>query len=145
MNQVYDLVRTPVVNENGEAQRDKWGFVVWQRTQSGGFDEDFSRLTRKQKEHLLFLVTTRIVEWESKAADIWGESMLSKGKYEERFSLAFDSPMSGTVDDRKAVGNIDAADERYFALFMAVLSRKADALVRSMNNLAQRLKDSLAF
>jgi hypothetical protein len=36
---------------------------------------------------------------------------------------------------------MEAADERYFAIFESVLSRKADAIVRSMERLSQRLKD----
>ncbi len=145
MYRVYDLVRTPEVDGNGEVVRDRFGLVQWRRTPDGSYEEDFSRLTRAQKENLLFLITTRIFEWEQRAAAIWAEAMLSKAQWEERFSIGFDAPMSGTVDDRRAAGNLDARDERYFAILQSFASRKAEALVRSLTLLSQRLRDSLSF
>ena len=71
--------------------------------------------------------------------------MFAKAQWEERFSIAFDAPMSGTVDDRRAAGNIDAREERYFAIFLSLYSRKADSIVRSMELLSQRLRDSMTF
>lgn len=144
MNTVYDLVRTAETDENGEVVRDRFGFTVWKRTPSGSYDEDFTRLTGKQKEDLLFRITTRLFDWEQRAADAWGEAMFAKAQWEERFAIAFDAPMTGTVDDRKAAGNIDAREERYFAIFMSLYSRKAEAIVRSLSLLGQRIKDSMA-
>jgi hypothetical protein len=144
MYQVYNLVREPDVDtKTGEIKVDKFGMTVWKRTPSGGFDEDFTRLGRRQKEDLLFKITTRLFDWEQRAANIWMDSMVAKAQWEERFSIGFDAPMAGTVDDRRAAGNLDARDERYFAIFQTALSRKADAIVRSMTLLAQRLKDSM--
>jgi hypothetical protein len=143
MNQVYDLVRTPEVDEHGEVKTDQYGFTVWARTPAGGYDEDFTRLSLKAKEDLLFKITTRLFAWSQRAADAWAEAMFAKSIWEERFSLGFDAPMSGTVDDRKAAGNLDAREERYFAIFMSYYSRRADAIVRNLELLGQRLKDSL--
>lgn len=143
MGQVYDLVRTPDVDENGEVKKDQFGFIIWARTPTGGYDEDFTRLSLKQREDLLFRITTRLFEWSQRAADAWSEAMFAKAVWEERFSIGFDAPMSGTVDDRRAAGNLDAREERYFAIFLSTYSRKADAIVRSMELLGQRLKDSM--
>jgi hypothetical protein len=144
LNEVYDVVRTPEVDEHGQIRRDRHGFVIWRRhPATGSFEEDWSRLGKQERENFLFTITTRIFEWEQRAAEVWQESMLAKAQYEERFSIAFDEGMSGTVDDRTARGKKDAADERYFAILVATLSRRADALVRSMNLLGQRLKDTL--
>lgn len=144
MYQVYDMVRTPEVDtETGEIKVDQFGFTVWKRNAAGGFDEDFSEMTTRQKENLLFMITTRLFDWEQRAANIWLDSMMAKATWEERFSIGFDKPMSGTVDDRRAVGNLDARDERYFAIYRTALSRKADAVVRTMSLLGQRIKDSM--
>lgn len=145
MYQVYDLVRTPEVDEEtGEVVTDQWGFPKWKTTVSGSYEEDWTRLTLKEKENLLFTITTRLFDWEQRAADAWGEAMFAKAQFEERFALAFDAPMSGTVDDRKAAGNIDAREERYFAIFLTLYSRKADSVVRTLALLGQRLKDSMS-
>ena len=69
--------------------------------------------------------------------------MFSKGMFVERFSIEYDAPMHGTIDDRNARGNKEAAEERYFALMNSSVSRKADALVRTMTNLQLRIKDTL--
>lgn len=143
MYEVYELVRTPEVDENGEVVRDRYGFPLWRQTVSGDYEEDWSKLTRDQRERFMFTLTTRLFEWSALAADAWGEAMFSKARWEERFSVAFDAPMSGTVDDRKAKGHIGAAEDRYFALYLTLYSRQADAIVRSMELLAQRLKDAM--
>lgn len=144
MHEVYDLVRTPQVDEEtGEVLKDQWGFPLWKQTVSGSYEEDWTRLTLKQKNNLLFTITTRLFDWEQRAADAWGEAMFAKAQFEERFAIAFDAPMAGTVDDRRAAGNIDAREERYFAIFLTLYSRKADAVVKTLALLGQRLKDSM--
>ena len=55
-------------------------------------------------------------------------------KEAQRFALAFDAPMSGTVDDRKAAGNIDAREERYFAI-ARLAQREHDVSRRHLNRL----------
>ncbi len=144
MFEVYDLVRTPLVDEEtGESKTDQYDFTLWKQTPSGNYEEDWSKLTLREKEKFLFTITTRMVDWEQRSADVWMEAMFAKAQFEERFSIAFDAPMSGTVDDRKAAGNLDAREERYFAIFLTAYSRKVEALVRTLGLLAQRIKDSM--
>lgn len=144
MFDLYMIVREPVVDEDtGEIQKDRWGFPEWQRGVSGSYVEDFTRLTRGQKENFLFLITTHIFEWQQAAADAWGEAMFAKAQWEETLSLGFDRPMSGTVQDREHAGKLHARDERYFSIFLSLYSRKADAICASMELLGQRLKDTL--
>lgn len=144
MNEIYEAVRMPDVNEaTGEIQRNQHGFIIWKKLPSGRYDEDFNRLSRTHREHLMFLITGRIFDWEQRAADIKMEAMLAKGQYEERFAIGFDAPATGTVDDRRAAGNLDARDERYFAILATALSHRADAVVRAMTELERRLRDSL--
>jgi hypothetical protein len=142
MNDIYDIVREPLVGDGGEFVLDSYGFVQWRRTPTGAFIEDWSRLGLRQREDFLFRITTAIFAWQQRAADLWGESMFSKAKWIEHFAVAFDSVEGkATVDARTARGNIEAAEDRYFAIFLSLLSRKADALVRSMELISQRLKD----
>lgn len=143
MNDLFDVVRTPVTMPDGTIVRDEHGFPMWQRTTSGDWDEDWSRLTRLQKEDFLFKITTRLFAWEQRAADSWTEAMLAKAQWEERFSIAYRAPAKGTIEDRTATGKADSSDERYWAVYAAAFSRKADSVVRVMQLLGQRLKDSL--
>ena len=133
MFDVYATVRTQAADANGEPQVDQFGLPLWVKTNSGGWEEDFTRLTSKAKEDFLFKITTNIFDWQQRSTDLWGEAMFAKAQWEERFAIAYDDGLSGTIDDRRARGNKDAADERYFAIFLSLMSRKAEAIVRSMD------------
>lgn len=139
---IYDIVRTPLI-VGDEIQKDRHGWTVWAKDEYGSFIEDWSKLTMDQRDTILFTLATRLYDWEQKAADAWGEAMFAKGQWEETYSIGFDAPMTGTVNDREATGRIHSADERYFAIQMTFYSRKADALVRAMTRIADRLRDTL--
>ena len=147
MNDLFEIVRTPEVDDHGNPRVDQFGFKVWQRRPNGTWDEDWSRLTRSQKENFLFEITTRLFSWEQRAADRWTESMLAKAAWEERFSLDYQAPHESnrpTIEDRTSAAKVGSADERYLAIFMASYSRRADSIARSMGLLGQRIKDSLS-
>lgn len=141
---IYDLVRQPETDpRTGEVLKDIHGWTVWKKDEYGNFIEDWNALGAKERDTLLFTISTRLFEWEQLSADAWGEAMFAKGQWEETFSIGFDAPMSGTVQDREAAGRIHSADERYFAILLTFYSRKAEALVRTMSRLADRLRDTL--
>lgn len=145
MSDIYDLVREPEVDEQtAEIKVDPAGFPVWRKNPlTGAYYEDWSELSTKQREDFLFRITTSLFEWEQRAADLHTRAMFSKGMFVEKFSIEYDMPIHGTIDDRNARGNVEAAEDRYFALMNSAISRKADALVRTMTNLMLRLKDTL--
>lgn len=144
MFDLYSVVREPLVDEaTGVVQTSPTGLPLWKRLPSGAYAEDWTRLTARQKEDFLFRLTTRLFEWEQAAAESWVEAMLAKGQWTEKFAIEYDKPMNGTIDDRTARGNQHSADERYFAIFLGGYSRRADAVVRSMERLSLRLKDTL--
>ena len=143
MHDLFMVVRTPMTDPSGEIVTDRYGWPEWRRTPSGDWLEDWSALGRKEKEDFLFKITTRLFAWEQRAAEAWGEAMFAKAAWEERFAISFDAPVHGTVEDRTAKGRIGASEERYFGIFQTLYSRKADAIVRVMNLLGQRLKDTL--
>lgn len=143
-SEIYSIIRKQTVSENGDPIFDSLGQPVWERNSDGSFVEDFSALSHRQMRHFIGVITTRLFYWEQITADIWSEAMFAKARFEERFAIAFDNPMSGTVDDRRSAGNRDAAEERYFAIHMTHLSRRADAIVRSADRLSQRLKDLIS-
>jgi len=142
MNEIYEIVRDPEVGETGETRTDQFGFTVYKRSPTGAYYEDWGRLGHVQREHLIYKLTTSLFEWSQRAANLWTEAMFAKAIWQEEFAHAFDAPVTGTVDDRTARGNVESAEARYFAIFTSALSRKADAIVRSLELLNQRLKDT---
>jgi hypothetical protein len=144
MYMIYEAVRDAEVDPaTGEPKSDRHGFVIWKQNEYGGYDDRFNQLTVAQREDFMFLIRSRLFDWEQRAARLWGDSMLAKAMWEETWAIAYDAPREGTIDDRKAVANKKAAEEKYFAIVQTLLSRKADALVRTMDRLGQTLKDSL--
>lgn len=144
MHEVYDTVREPVLDpQTGEPQRDAYGLTVWKQTPTGLYEEDWSRLTYKQRERFLYLITTRLFEWTQRAAASWAEAMFAKAKWEDAFSLGYESldNPKATIGDREARAKVASRDDRYFAIYMSYYSKKADSIVRSLELLSQRLKD----
>lgn len=141
--EVYATVREVVLDNNDEPQLGQDGLPLWRRNSTGSFVEDWTKLTGRERERFLFLITTQLFGWEQTAADIWGEAMFAKALWEDSFSIGYESlpGTKPTIDDRTARARLESRDDKYFALYVSWLSRKADALVRTMTLLSQRLKD----
>jgi len=140
---IWDVVRKPAVNEEtGEVLTDDNGLAIWARNDDGSFIEDWSKIKSWHREQFLYRIITNMFDWEQKAADAWGEALFAKAQWEEAFASGFDTiTEKATVDARTARANRLAADHRYLAVYKSFYSKKAEALVRSMDRLAQRLKD----
>lgn len=141
--ELYDVVREAELDVHGEPRLDEFGWSVWKRDEEGDFIEDWGLLTNKQRERFLFLITARMFDWEESRDRIWSDSMMAKVQWEEAFSTGWQECTrgKGTEGDRTAAGRLTSQEERYFAIFEAYLSRRADSLVRGMERLAQRVKD----
>lgn len=144
MNDLYDIVRAAETDDEGTVLVDGHGFPLWMRNASGGFVEDYSRLTSHDLRHLLFQITTRLFDWEQKRDALWGDSMFAKAQWEQALAASYEGAREAgvrTVEDRTQAARRVSREERLFAIFLAVLSRRADSLTRSMERLGQRLKD----
>jgi len=144
-HEIFSVVREPEVDtDTGEVREDNLGFPIWRRNPSGTYVENWSLLTDRLREDSLHKITLYLVEWEDRQADFWGEAMFAKSAWEERFAtLYLATPgVRPTVDACTAHGRAHSMEERYFAIYKSLLSRKVDALVRSMERLCQRLKDT---
>lgn len=147
VSRLFDIVREPQVGPDGQPVMDADGLPVWKVLLDGGYLDDYSKLTRKQREDFMFQITTNLFLWEQRAATIWGEAMFSKAQFEERFAVAYDEPGEtrgrDTVEGRTARANAAAAEDRYYAIYLSILSRRADAIVRSLDRLGMRIKDAM--
>jgi hypothetical protein len=137
-----DIVRKKEFDPNtGEIKVDRNGLAVWAKTPDGAYIEDWSLITHKHRSDLIHQITTRMFDWEQRAADAWGEALFAKANWEEAFATAYDTTPSGTVEARTAHANRVVADNRYLAVFKSYYSKKAEALVNSLDRCCQRLKD----
>ncbi|MET7363318.1 hypothetical protein ABZS76_33440 [Streptomyces sp. NPDC005562] len=145
MNELWHLVREPVTEPGtGEIATDVFGWPQWVKLPSGAYREDYTRLSAREKDDFLLRITTGLLEWEQKASTTWLEAMMAKGRWEEAMATGFISPTGRvTVEERTQRGRAYAAEDRYHAIFRAAVSRSAEQLIRSMERLGQRLKDSL--
>lgn len=143
--EIQDRVREQLTDEHGDPAFDASGHPIWRRTEVGRIEEDYSRLTRKHMESLIGQITTRMFAWEQEAEMMWMDAMMAKAQFEERYAITYNelrgSASRSTVDDRQQHASMEAADERYYTIYLTVASRRAAALVRSMERISQRLKD----
>lgn len=146
LNDIWAIAREPVVNEStGEITTDSFGWPVWKRLPSGAYVEDYSKLTGREKDDFLLRITMGLLEWR-RQADLAHRlpSMLAKGRWEEAMATGFIAPTGRmTVEERTQRGRQYSAQDRYWAIYLAEVSRAADHLVSGMELLGQRLKDSL--
>lgn len=141
---LFNIVRNPLIDETtGEVLTDDAGLPLWQQYSDGTYVEDWSKITRADREKLVYEIATRLYRWEQLSVDAWGEALFAKAVWEEAFATGFDSTVDNkaTVDARNAHANRVAADNRYLAVYKSYYSKKAEAVVRSMDRLCQRLKD----
>lgn len=147
MNDLYEIVREPEVTDQGEIVTDANGWTVWATTSSGAYREDWYRLGHKDMANFIFRIVTGLFAWEQTAAEIHGDSLFAKAMWEEAVAIQYKTARDTgqkTVEDRTQAARRLSQDQRLFGIFQAVMSRRADALVRSMSLLSQRLKDVLA-
>jgi hypothetical protein len=149
MTRLHKSVRTPLVEEGtGVLRTYPDGTPMWETDELGVPAEDWSQLSDRDREALLFTIVTWLFEWELRAVDEWAQAMYAKVQWEEKFARNFTAlpgiQISGkpTIDDRTQWGHRNSAEERYFAVFRSVLSRKADSLVRSMIRLQKLLENT---
>jgi hypothetical protein len=138
------LVREPIIDEaSGEMQVDEFGLPEWQRTAMGAYREDWSRLGYKERENFLYKLTVGLFRWEQRAVDLQGEALLGRAVFEEAFSHGYEArdDSRATIEDRTARARVLAAEYRYRAVYMTYLSKRADAVCRSAERLALRLRD----
>jgi hypothetical protein len=145
MNELWAAVREPVVDPTGEIRTDPFGWPLWQKSPSGAYIEDYSRLTSQEREDFLLRIATGLIEWGQRSTQTWLEAMLAKVRWEEAMADGFIAPTGRiTVEERTQRGRAAATEHRYHAVFRSALSRSADQLVRDIQGLGQRIKDATA-
>lgn len=121
----------------------------WELDELGRPKEDWSRLSDPDREKFGHEIFTRLFEWEQIAAAFWSEAMFAKAIWEERFASGYvvapnveGGPRGKlTIDDRTQLARGASVQERYRAIYQSSLSRRCDALVRSMTRIEERLRD----
>lgn len=121
------------------SNRDDDGNIEWVTDEWGVPVEDWTRMTYRERDDLLYQLVIKLFAWEQRSQDAWHDAMLSRGVWEEMYAIKYDEPASKTMGEREAVGRIGAIDERYKAIMLTAYSRKAEALVRSMERIYRTL------
>lgn len=140
LERIYGVVREKVVSTvTGVVAKDSSGHTRWRRNESGFIIEHWDRLGDAERNDFLHELTIHLFEWRQQAAMMWGSAMFAKGIWEEAFAWGYTTMLSGgrklTVDDKTQAGHLASIEDRYFAIFQAVLSRRADALIKSLERL----------
>jgi hypothetical protein len=130
MERIYETVRSRAADELGQPLL---GPDRWEKTPDGLPREDWTRVLDSDSRDWLDTITMHLFEWEQQQARMWGEAMFAKGRWEETFARFYEACTTGsTVDDKTQFGQRHSMESRYFGIFKGLVSRQADALVRSM-------------
>jgi hypothetical protein len=142
LDRIHKCTRTPACDpDTGIIKAYPDGTPMWEVDEWGDPAEDWSRLDDHTRSNLLYMLATRLGEWEMRSADDWAEAMYAKVVWEEKFAQGFVAmpghQVSGkpTIEDRTQFGNRHSMDERYFAIFKSAVAKKADVLVRAATRL----------
>jgi hypothetical protein len=138
LERIYRVAREPLADGDGVIMKDTAGHIKWKRNELGYLIEDWSKLGHREADDFLHELAIHLAEWEQQAAQMWGSAMFAKGIWEEKFAwgyTTYDAPGRRTIDDRTQYGHIVSIEERYFAIFQSMLSRRADALIRSLTRI----------
>ena len=142
LDRLYRCTRHPAVDQQtGVIKTYPDGTPMWEVDEWGDPAEDWSLLDDHTRDNLLHVLAVRLGEWEMHAADNWAEAMYAKVVWEEKFAQGFVAmpghQVSGkpTIEDRTQFGNRFSTDERYFAVFKSVVSKKSDAILKAANRL----------
>lgn len=147
MDQIFLAVREPAM-EDGRIRMGIDGRPRWVCDEHGNPVEDWAGLGDEQRKRFLHAITVHLFEWQQVEADVWGEAMFAKVAWEEKFSNGYlalpgwEGKNKPTIDDRTQTGVKNSIEERYFAVFCAVLSKKAEAVVRAMIRIQKLLETS---
>jgi hypothetical protein len=148
MNDLYGIVRVPRVDRDGVVQTDQYGFPLWEVNESGYPVEEWYRMGHKERQDFLLRITTNLFSWEQEAATLRGNSQYAKAVWEAAVAKGYEDSRLGTgkttIEDRIQAARLASRDERLEGIFYTVLSHRADALVRSISLIGQRLKDILS-
>ncbi len=141
-HELYPMVREAQVDAvTQKPLKDAAGRPRWKHDDEGHVIERWDRLGDEERKQLLYTISTRLIGWRQQAATTWGSAMFAKGLWEVQFAQGYvTTPGSKpTIDDRTQFGRLGSVEERYFAIVMTIVSRRADALVRSMERIEEML------
>lgn len=140
---IYIAVRIQESGDDGPLTNAD-GSPRWKLNKIGKPVEDWTRISDHDRDQWLHEIVVHLLEWWQRADALWMDAMFAKGIWEETFAAGYTGPAERrlTIDDRTQAGHLASMEERYFAIFQSALSRRAQSLVRSMERIDQRLKDT---
>jgi hypothetical protein len=144
-NELYPAVREPETDSDGVVLRDLNNNIRWRRDENDRIIERWDRMGDETRRQLLYSINTHLIAWRQQAATSWGSAMFAKGMWEEVFANGYTGARGPklTIDDKTQAARLVSAEERYFAVFLTMVSKRADALVKSMERMEDMLLKSL--
>jgi hypothetical protein len=144
LDRLWAVVREQQVSPEGEKLTMPDGSPRWVLNKLGNPVENWGALGDQERQRFIYEITTHLVGWSQRADAFWLDAMMAKGIWEEMFARGYTAQAERrlTIDDRTQAGHLRSMEDRYFAIFQAAVSRRAQSLVRTMEQLARRLEET---
>lgn len=142
LDELYDQVRVPVLNQHENPVVDSQGRIVWQKDEYGRPLEDWKRLDGMDLEIAIFNLQKSRIEMSTRTNELLQEALFAKHIYNDSSFEGYQSLIEGTQGDRTAHSNRVSREEKYFSFYKYCLWTSADTLLKEIMNL-QRIMERI--
>lgn len=144
LDELYEQVRVPKLNQNDVPVLDSKGRYVWERDESGRLLEDWSRLDGMDLEITILHLQTSRVELATRTNELLQEAIFAKHIYNDEYYEGYQSLIEGTQGDRSAQANRSTREEKYFAFYKYCVWQSSDVLLKEivgLQRILERIRD----
>lgn len=140
IDELYDEMRVPVVNEDQVVERDSAGRVIWQKDSRGREIEDWSQLTGQDIEQALLRIAYIKLTLAPQLNDLLLEAVFAKHVAEDAHADAYEELLDDTIPARNAHASRKSRVDKYHAYFRYYLYSHAEVFMKELNNFARVLE-----
>lgn len=144
LDDLYEGIRVPELNKQGNPVMDDKGRLVWKRDENGRLLEDWSRLDGMDLEVAIFHLQKSRIELAARTNELLQEAIFAKHIFNDEYYEGYRSLVEGTQGDRTAQANRATREEKYFSFYRFCLWQSADTLLKEivgLQRVMERIRD----
>lgn len=139
LDNLYSKARVPLVDDEGQPIKDRYGRNRWKQNSAGETIEDWNLVSNSEIDNALlklqelkFIVTPQVKE-------LFLEAYFAKNSFKDDWYEEYRLPGSGTATIREATANAQTIDARYNSIFRFWIYSYAESVEKELNNIVSLL------
>lgn len=142
IDNLYESIRVPRVNEYGITQLDKKGRIVWELDDFNQPREDWSSLNGQDIEKTLIKIQQLKFIIAPRVKELFLETVFAKMSMQDDWHESYEKPLQGTNPVREAVANRNTRDGKYLYFFRYYVWTMVESFEKELTN-TQRLLERI--